>query len=365
MGTRRGVCSRSIGDPPRPVWRSVTLDPSSIKRYAGTAMRWLMLLMSLPPTPTRHRVGVWRKLQRMGAVRLRGSAWILPETPETTELFQWLVQEIQSFRGEATLVHVDRIEAMTEEQVRALFHKARGVEYQAVVQGCREILSQLDRYLANHRSVAKLRGTLDGFKRELDRIQTIDYLDTPAGPRARKLWETTATRLRAAETRPRAARGRHRASLPPHGSTWVTRPRPPLDRIASDVRPRPRHPRAAVRGQRRTMSPPGRPRSRLCGPQACGGGLPELSGPRAGWRVQIVDRQDAVQLALEAIQRAAQLRDRAVVRQVAVQLGEDLPATLHDRLVLDAPRLVKECPDLLLRHGLDPVDVDQGGLAAE
>ena len=144
-----------------------------------------MLLMSLPPTPTRHRVGVWRKLQRMGAVRLRGSAWILPETPETTELFQWLVQEIQSFRGEATLVHVDRIETMTEEQVRALFHKARGVEYQAVVQGCREILSQLDRYLANHRSVAKLRGTLDGFKRELDRIQAIDYLDTPAGPRAR------------------------------------------------------------------------------------------------------------------------------------------------------------------------------------
>src|SRR5207302_101235 len=223
MGTRRGVCSRSIGDPPRPVSGSVTLDPSSIKRYAGTAMRWLMLLMSLPPTPTRHRVGVWRKLQRMGAVRLRGSAWILPETPETTELFQWLVQEIQSFRGEATLVHVDRIEAVTEEQVRALFHKARGVEYQAVVQGCREILSHLDRYRTNHRgSVAKLRAKLDGIKREFDHIQAIDYLDTPAGQRARKLWETTATRLRAAETRPRAAGGRHRASLPPPGSTWVT-----------------------------------------------------------------------------------------------------------------------------------------------
>src|SRR5438445_3461163 len=175
MGTRRGVCSRSIGDPPRPVSGSVTLDASSIKRYAGTAMRWLMLLMSLPPTPTRHRVGVWRKLQRMGAVRLRGSAWILPETPETTELFQWLVQEIQSFRGEATLVHVDRIEAIAEEQVRALCHNARGVEYQAVVQGCREILSHLDRYRTNHRgSVAKLRAKLDGFKRALDRIQAIE-----------------------------------------------------------------------------------------------------------------------------------------------------------------------------------------------
>src|SRR5439155_1460684 len=78
----------------------------------------------------------------------------------------------------------------------------------------------------------------------------------------------------------------------------VEAPDEPGGRDAIDVRPRPRHPRAAVRGQRRTMSPPGRPRSRLCGPQACGGGLPELSGPRAGWRVQIVDRQDAVQLAL-------------------------------------------------------------------
>src|SRR2546427_12875451 len=101
MGRRRGVCSRSIGDPPRPVSGSVTLDASSIKRYAGTAMRWLMLLMSLPPTPTRHRVGVWRKLQRMGAVRLRGSAWILPETPETTELFQWRTGDVTTVTHEA------------------------------------------------------------------------------------------------------------------------------------------------------------------------------------------------------------------------------------------------------------------------
>jgi hypothetical protein len=198
-------------------------------------MRGLTLLTSLPPTPTRHRVGVWRKLQRMGAVRLRGSAWILPETAETTELFQWLVQEIQSFRGEATLLHVDRIESMTEEEVKALFHKARAVEYQAVLQGCREILAQLDRHRLNHRgSVGKLRGKLDGLKRELDRIHAIDHLEAPVGRRARTLWETTAKRLRTVAARPRAVGGgRHRASLPPRGSTWVTRPRPHIDRIAS------------------------------------------------------------------------------------------------------------------------------------
>src|SRR5213593_4389822 len=197
-------------------------------------MRWLTLFTTLPPKPTRHRVGVWRKLQRMGAVRLRGAGWILPETPETTELFQWLVQEIQSFRGEATLLRVDRVETMTDDEIAALFHKARSVEYQAVVQGCREILAQVDRYRTSHRgSVAGSRARLDGLKRELDRIQSIDYLEAPVGQRARALWETTAKRLRAAETRPRATGGRHRTSLPPRGSTWVTRPRPHIDRIAS------------------------------------------------------------------------------------------------------------------------------------
>jgi hypothetical protein len=124
---------------------------------------------------------------------------------------------------------------MTDQDIAALFHKVRAPEYQAVIQGCREILRHLDRYQADHhRSVPQLRGKLDGLKRELDRVQSIDYLKAPAGERARSLWETTAKRLRAAGTRPRATgRGRHRTSLPPRGSTWVTRPRPHIDRISS------------------------------------------------------------------------------------------------------------------------------------
>ena len=196
-------------------------------------MKWLTLLMSLPPTPTRHRVGVWRKLQRMGAVKLRGSAWILPETSETAELFQWLVQEIQSFRGEATLLRVDRIETMREDQVAALFHKARAADYEIVVRGCRHVAAQIDRLKSAHRgSIPQVRARLDALKRELDRIRSIDYLDSPAGQKTRALWEGTAKRLRAIEVKPSTPHQR-RAELPPSGSTWVTRPRPHIDRIAS------------------------------------------------------------------------------------------------------------------------------------
>lgn len=198
-------------------------------------MRWLTLLMTLPPTPSRHRVGVWRKLQRMGAVSLRGSAWMLPETSETKELFEWLTQEIQSSRGEATLLRVDRIETMREEQVMALFHKARAAEYEPIARRCRELLAHLDRARAAHRvSVGPLRAKLDGLKRELDRVRSIDYLDSPAGQRAQALWERAATRLAAVETRPAPRPGPRRSgALPSPGSTWVTRPRPHIDRIAS------------------------------------------------------------------------------------------------------------------------------------
>ena len=62
----------------------------------------------------------------------------------------------------------------------------------------------------------------------------LDQLDADfSKPQTLDRWQTVAKRLRAAETRPRPAGGRHRTSLPPRGSTWVTRPRPHIDRIAS------------------------------------------------------------------------------------------------------------------------------------
>src|SRR2546425_3495655 len=107
-------------------------------------MRLLTLLVSLPPTPTRHRFGVWRKLKRMGAVKLKGAAWILPETPETIELFQWLVPEIQSRPGAATLMRVHRGDTMSDEQLTALFHRQRPAEYQSLIRACPEGPAQLD-----------------------------------------------------------------------------------------------------------------------------------------------------------------------------------------------------------------------------
>src|SRR6267143_1381224 len=81
----------------------------------------LLLLVGLPPTPSSLRVRIWRRLRSLGAVPLKRSAYLLPDTPERYEDFQWLAQEIQREGGEATLIRVQQIENVSEEEVLRLF----------------------------------------------------------------------------------------------------------------------------------------------------------------------------------------------------------------------------------------------------
>lgn len=52
---------------------------------------------------------MWRKLQALGAVSLQDASWLLPSTPRTQELFQWLAAEIKERGGEAVLFHADEV----------------------------------------------------------------------------------------------------------------------------------------------------------------------------------------------------------------------------------------------------------------
>jgi len=88
--------------------------------------QWLVLLVHLPPRPVSLRVKVWRRLRGIGAVALKPSAYLLPDAPEQREHFEWLAQEIGKERGQATLLQVARIERLEADEVKRLFHEARG-----------------------------------------------------------------------------------------------------------------------------------------------------------------------------------------------------------------------------------------------
>src|SRR6266446_5985311 len=89
----------------------------------------ILLLVGVPPTPSSLRVRVWRRLRALGAVPLKRSAYVLPDTPERYEDFQWLAQEIQRDGGEATLIRVQQIENVSAEDVTRLFHEPRDRDF--------------------------------------------------------------------------------------------------------------------------------------------------------------------------------------------------------------------------------------------
>jgi hypothetical protein len=190
----------------------------------------LLLLVGVPPMPSSLRVRVWRRLRSLGAVPLKRSAYLLPDTPERYEDFQWLAQEIQREGGEATLIRVEQIENVTPEQVVRLFHEPRDHDYRQLAARYRTVLQRLDRKSPARR--ARAEEELARLAKEHQRIRSIDFMDAPGGAEVRRLEEVIAMRSR----RPESARHEERPTVDLsrlRGRRWVTRPRPHIDRIAS------------------------------------------------------------------------------------------------------------------------------------
>ena len=78
-----------------------------------TTHEWVLLIHQLPPKPTNLRVRIWRKLQKLGAVAIKNSVYVLPATEKTNEDFQWLKQDIESAGGEASVFKAASVEGAT------------------------------------------------------------------------------------------------------------------------------------------------------------------------------------------------------------------------------------------------------------
>jgi hypothetical protein len=190
----------------------------------------LLLLVGLPPSPSSLRVRVWRRLRSLGAVALKRGAFLLPDTPDRYEDFQWLAQEIQREGGDATLIRVQQIENLAPADVARLFHEPRDADYRQLAVRYRKLLQALDRKSAA--GGERVQTELARLQKEHQRVHDIDFFDAPGGAEVRRLEEAIAMRTR----RPETARREDRPTLDLgtlRRRRWVTRPRPHVDRIAS------------------------------------------------------------------------------------------------------------------------------------
>jgi len=181
---------------------------------------WLLLVFTLPTAKASARVGVWRKLQRYGALALPASGYVLPSNAMNQERFEWLATSIRSSKGNAAVAQVHSFDELRHEQIEQMFNEARTREYQELEKELKEF--------SRSRNLEKTEAGLVRFDRRLQQIVEIDFFGCPVRARIEEA-------LRQLETGDRATKNRHaKHNVKDYrGRTWLTRPHPGIDRVAS------------------------------------------------------------------------------------------------------------------------------------
>ena len=194
-------------------------------------MPWLVFSYSLPSTGrSSARVSVWRRLRTLGAVSPKGGVHILPDRDECAESFQWLAREVETAKGEALLMRVERFDGLTDAELFALFDEARTEDYAALDVRAAELEKSVA--AARKREPADLsqpRESLAKLRRDYGEIARIDFFSSSAGAKL----SGRLLRIEDSLTPESTSRAVNTTSLEAYrAKRWVTRPGPYVDRLA-------------------------------------------------------------------------------------------------------------------------------------
>jgi hypothetical protein len=108
------------------------------------ARRWLLLIYTVPTTPSRTRAYVWREIRRAGALLLRDGVAALPAGADADRWVRETSRRIESAGGTATIATA-RLKPSDERRVVARFQQEREREYGEIVSSCEALLVHLER----------------------------------------------------------------------------------------------------------------------------------------------------------------------------------------------------------------------------
>jgi len=207
-----------------------------------TKPEWILLIHQLPPKPTNLRVRIWRKLQKLGAVAIKNSVYVLPATEKAHEDFQWLKQEIESAGGETSVFKAASVAGATDKEIVAAFRKARDEEFAAIAAEFDGLTGAIrEQARGKHLSAGRLsahESEIDKLHGELERIASNDFFAAAGRVAAFAAYERCQKELRAAQgpkakTLPSQTVGGKLDVAKYQGRRWVTRRNLHIDRLAS------------------------------------------------------------------------------------------------------------------------------------
>src|SRR5207249_7533824 len=154
----------------------------------------------------------------MGAVQIKTSTYLLPDEPAQYEQFQWLAQQIRDYKGDSTLVRVQEIEGLSREKVITMFNDARAKDYVELRKSLQAFIGRRKKMDAETASPE-----LERLTRQFREIREVDFFDSARG-------HDIAMLLRRAAGPKRTRQLEVLDAKQYQGKTWLTRPRPEIDR---------------------------------------------------------------------------------------------------------------------------------------
>ncbi len=197
-----------------------------------TEPRWLLLAHQLPTRLSNARVKTWRRLQQLGAVPARNSVYVLPNTEQCREDFEWLRSEIVALGGEATVFTADAISQGGGEDIVAVFQANRTRDYRVLQKEIHRLLATVrgKRSTADRRQ--KTARAVRAVRERFEALERIDFFGAVARDEtAAALADLERKVAGPAPARGTTSTGSRKAQF--QGRRWVTRRRPGVDRMAS------------------------------------------------------------------------------------------------------------------------------------
>lgn len=191
---------------------------------------WLLLLSFLPARLAHARVQAWRRLQRVGAVALKNSAYVLPHSEDAREDLEWIRNEIVAGGGEAMVLVARAPDQSAHDDIVSAFRAARRQDFEVLTQTATALLKK-----ASGRKARDARSLTQGARRlreRFDETVRLDFFETPEREETAALLAQLDRHMGRKKAMPSASASTMNAS-DFHNKVWLTRPRPGVDRMSS------------------------------------------------------------------------------------------------------------------------------------
>ena len=190
------------------------------------APRWLLAVPALPRMTAGVRSKTLNRLRRLGAITVKPSVFVLPDSPPAREDVAWLKADVERGGGEMTAFAADSVDAWTDDRLVEAFRRTTQAAYARLAVDLERMLESVPSTRTGSGSRPRV---LDRFLARAADIERLDFF--AGGGRDRVQALVASARQQRSSDDAGAGAGAPRQTY--RGCRWVTLPRPGADRMAS------------------------------------------------------------------------------------------------------------------------------------